>query len=93
MQKDFGEKSYNTFSILAIIFGFVFYPLGLIFAIIALSQIRNSGEKGKGLAIAAIIIPPMLIILIALMIVAIWFFIRPELEISSGLNAIFSLII
>ena len=70
------EKKYNLFSILAIIFAFVSFPLGLIFAIIALVQIKKTGEKGKGLAIAAIIIPIVLILLVILG----WFFVRTILD-------------
>ena len=40
--------------------------LGLIFGIIALVQIKKSGEKGKGLAIAAIILPFVMIILVGI---------------------------
>ena len=35
-------EKYNTLSILAIIFTFVFYPAGLILGIIALSQIKKT---------------------------------------------------
>ena len=49
------KKGCNTFSILSIIFAFVFFPLGIIFGIIALIQIKKTGEKGTALAIAGII--------------------------------------
>ncbi len=61
-------EKYNIFSILSIIFTFVIYPLGLIFGIIALSQIKKSGEKGKGLALVSVI---MGIILLALIVIGI----------------------
>ncbi len=51
------EGKTNTMAILALIFGFLFGILGIIFGIIALSQIKKDpSQKGKGLAIAGIII-------------------------------------
>lgn len=50
-----GEK-YNTLAILSFVFSFLFFPAGFILGIIALSHIKKSNEKGKGLAIAAIVI-------------------------------------
>ncbi len=38
----------NIFSILSLVFAFLFFPLGLIFGIIALIQIKKTGEQGKG---------------------------------------------
>jgi hypothetical protein len=46
----------NTMAVLALVFAFVFSPLGLIFGIIARRQIRQSGEEGDGLALAGAII-------------------------------------
>lgn len=50
------EPKYNTFAILAIIFVWVGGLLGLIFGYIALSQIKRTGEQGRGMALAAVII-------------------------------------
>lgn len=50
------EQHYSILAILALIFGIVAYPIGLILGIIALFKIRKSGQKGKGLAIAGIVI-------------------------------------
>ncbi|MBA3278819.1 MAG: DUF4190 domain-containing protein [Geodermatophilaceae bacterium] len=46
----------NTMAILAIVFAFVFSPLGIVFGFIARSQIRQTGEQGDGLALAGIIV-------------------------------------
>lgn len=46
----------NTMAILALIFAFLFSPLGLIFGFIARKQIRQTGEEGDGLALAGLII-------------------------------------
>ena len=43
-------------AILAIIFAFVFSPLGIMFGLIGRSQIRQTGEQGDGLALAGIVI-------------------------------------
>ncbi len=49
------EKT-NTMAIVGFVSSLVIPLLGLIFGIIALGQIRNRGEKGKGWAIAAVVI-------------------------------------
>lgn len=51
----------NTYAILSLVFAFVFFPLGLIFGIIALSQIKKTNEDGRGLAIAGIIVSSLAI--------------------------------
>ena len=66
------ENKTNTFAILSLIFAFLVFPLGFIFGIIALSQIKKTKERGKGLATAGILIsliPIILLILIGLSIV------------------------
>lgn len=45
----------NTMAILAIIFGIGGGVLGIIFGHVALSQIKRTGEDGRGLAIAGLI--------------------------------------
>jgi len=46
----------NTMAIAALICSFVVAPAGIVLGHIALSQIRRTGEEGKGLAIAGLII-------------------------------------
>ncbi|MBS1907172.1 MAG: DUF4190 domain-containing protein [Actinobacteria bacterium] len=46
----------NIMAILSLVFAFVFSLLGVIFGHVALSQIRRSGEQGRGLAIAGLVI-------------------------------------
>ncbi len=43
-------EKYNLFAILSLIFTFVMYPAGLIFAFVALSEIKKTKEKGKWMA-------------------------------------------
>jgi ABC-type sulfate transport system permease subunit len=47
---EINENGYNLFAILALIFAFVALPVGLILGIIALSQIKKTGEKGRWMA-------------------------------------------
>jgi peptidyl-prolyl cis-trans isomerase B (cyclophilin B) len=46
----------NTLAIAALVCAFVFAPLGIVFGHISLSQIRRTGEAGRGLAIASLVI-------------------------------------
>ena len=46
----------NTLAILSLVAAFVASFVGVVLGIVALLQIRRSGEAGRGLAIAAIVI-------------------------------------
>ncbi len=77
----------NMLAILSLIFSFFFFPLGFIFGIMALSQIKHSKEEGKGLAIVGIIvssIPLTIIILIFLWIILTFLFSVMDGFLSSG---------
>lgn len=54
--KNPAQKTTNGMSIAGFVCSFFFQILGLIFSIIGLCQIKTSGEKGRGLAIAGIVI-------------------------------------
>lgn len=54
----------NTMAILALIFGIIVAPLGVVFGFIARSQIKRTGESGDGLALAGIIIGGIFTLLI-----------------------------
>lgn len=59
----------NVFAILSLIFAFVFTPLGLVFGIIALSQIKQDPrQEGHGLALAGVIISSIFIFLFIVML-------------------------
>jgi preprotein translocase subunit SecG len=47
---------YNVLSIVGFILAFVFALAGLVVSIIAFSQIKKTGERGRGLALAGIIL-------------------------------------
>jgi MFS family permease len=51
-----GPSRTNTMSILALIFGFLGSLLGIVFGHIALSQIKRTGEGGRGFAVAGLIV-------------------------------------
>ena len=50
------HRSTNGFAIASLICAFLCSPLGLIFGFVALSQIKQRGEEGRGLALAGVII-------------------------------------
>lgn len=50
------ERSTNVFAILALVFGVLGGVLAIVFGHIALSQIKRTGENGRGLAIAGLIL-------------------------------------
>ncbi|WES64075.1 DUF4190 domain-containing protein [Microbacter sp. GSS18] len=50
------QPGFNIFAILSIIFVWFAGVLGLIFGYIALSQIKKTGERGRGLALASVIL-------------------------------------
>lgn len=46
----------NTMAILALIFAFLVAPLGIVFGFVARGQIRRTGEGGRGLATAGLVL-------------------------------------
>ena len=59
-------REYNLFAILSLIFAFVFYPIGLIFAFVALSQIKKTKEKGRWMALVSIWMGIILLVLVVI---------------------------
>jgi uncharacterized protein DUF4190 len=59
----------NLMAILAIVFAFVFSPLGIVFGIIARKQISRTGEEGDGLALAGLIVGAVFTAIMVLYIV------------------------
>ncbi|TAF51257.1 MAG: DUF4190 domain-containing protein [Sphingobacteriia bacterium] len=51
-----GDAGTNGWAIAGFVCGILVPPLGIIFSAIALGQIKKRGEKGKGLAIAGLVI-------------------------------------
>ncbi len=50
------SQHFNTLAILAFVFVWLTVIVGLVLGYIALSQIKRTGERGHGLALAAVII-------------------------------------
>lgn len=69
-------KRTNPLAIAALVCAFVFAPLGVLFGHLSLSQIKRSGEEGRGLAIAGLVIgylvtvAAVLIVVVSLIFVA-----------------------
>jgi hypothetical protein len=60
----------NTLAIVALVISFFFWPVGLVCGHIARRQIARSGESGRGLATAALVIGYLQLAFIALLILA-----------------------
>ncbi len=60
----------NGMAIASLICAFVFAPLGIVFGHISLSQIKKSGEEGRGLAIAGLVISYLVTVLSIVVIFA-----------------------
>ena len=50
------NKGYNVLAVLAFLFVWFTVIVGLVLGYIALDQIKRTGERGRGLALAAVII-------------------------------------
>lgn len=73
----------NTLAILSLILAFLFFPIGFILGIVALSKVKKSGEGGRGFAIAAIITSIIFGIFTVIWIVAV-VFIYPTISKSAS---------
>lgn len=60
----------NGFAIASLICAFAFFPLGIVFGHISLSQIKKSNEGGHGLAIAGLVISYVVAVLTVVAVVA-----------------------
>ncbi len=67
------SNKFNVMAILAFVFGWNLGPLGVIFGHIALNQIKTTGERGRGLAIAGLIFGYLWLTLILVWVVFIGF--------------------
>ena len=62
-------KPTNTMAIVALVCAFVFAPVGIVFGHISLSQIKKTGEEGRGLAVAGLVISYVITALTIIVIV------------------------
>ena len=63
------SKPTNTMAIVALVCAFVFAPVGIVFGHISLSQIKKTGEEGRGLALAGLVISYVITALTVIVIV------------------------
>jgi peptidyl-prolyl cis-trans isomerase B (cyclophilin B) len=80
----------NSMAIVSLVCAFLFAPLGIVFGHISLSQIRKTGEEGRGLAIAGLVISYLITVFTILAVVlSVLFFvtIAHELERLDGLDS------
>ncbi|MFI5507304.1 DUF4190 domain-containing protein [Mycobacterium sp. NPDC051804] len=59
----------NTTAIAALVSALVFPPLGIIFGHVALKQIKRTGDEGRGLAVAGLVIGYVVTVLLALLLI------------------------
>ena len=72
------QQGTNTMAILALVFAFVFAPLGIVFGVVAKRQIRERGEGGSGLATAGLVLG------IVFTVLSVGFFVLGVLGAASG---------
>jgi uncharacterized protein DUF4190 len=63
------SRGTNIMAIMAIVFAFVFPPLGIVFGIIGRKQIARTGEEGDGLALAGLIVGAVFTVIMVLYII------------------------
>jgi peptidyl-prolyl cis-trans isomerase B (cyclophilin B) len=63
------QPSTNSLAIVSLVCAFLFAPLGILFGHISLSQIRKTGEEGRGLAIAGLVIGYLITVFTILVVV------------------------
>ena len=79
---NYGVQKTNTLAIVGFILTFVpiISLIGWILCIVALFQIKITGEKGKGLAIAGIVWPLVVVVLFVALICFVFLFVWPSIE-------------
>ncbi len=79
----------NSLAIVSLVCAFLFAPLGIIFGHISLSQIKKTGEEGRGLAVAGLVISYLITVLTIVVVVLSVVFVAKvanELESLGGLT-------
>jgi peptidyl-prolyl cis-trans isomerase B (cyclophilin B) len=72
----------NGLAVASLICAFVFAPLGIVFGHVSLSQIRRTGEEGRGLAIAGLVVSYLVTALTVIAVVAVIAFAALAVQIS-----------
>jgi peptidyl-prolyl cis-trans isomerase B (cyclophilin B) len=79
----------NGMAIASLVCAFLFAPLGIVFGHVSLSQIKRTGEQGRGLAIAGLVISYLLTVLTILLVVAFIVFAALAVQMTSWLGVPF----
>jgi uncharacterized membrane protein len=66
------QQRYNVLSIVGFVLAFFISIAGLVVSIIALVQIKRTGERGRGLALAGVIISAIAIIISVISFIALF---------------------
>lgn len=59
----------NSYAVAALVCAFLFAPLGIVFGHVSLSQIKRTGEDGRGLAVAGLVIGYVMTVLTVVVVV------------------------
>ena len=63
----------NSLAIVALVSSLLFAPLGIVFGHISLSQIKRTGEQGRGMALAGLVIGYVVTVLAILgLVITLW---------------------
>jgi peptidyl-prolyl cis-trans isomerase B (cyclophilin B) len=74
----------NALAIVSLVCAFLFAPLGIIFGHISLSQIKKTGEEGRGLAVAGLVISYLITVLtVVVVLLSVLFFVKVAGDLAS----------
>ena len=76
----------NGMAIASLVCAFLFAPLGILFGHLSLSQIKRTGEEGRGLAIAGLVISYVVTVLAIMVVVASAVFIVVARNVNTALD-------
>ena len=76
----------NAMAIASLVCAFLFAPLGIVFGHISLSQIKRTGEDGRGLAIAGLVISYLATALAVVVVASAVFFVLLARNVNSSLD-------
>lgn len=60
----------NSMAIAALVCAFLFAPLGIVFGHMSLAQIKRTGESGRGMAIAGLVISYLAVAMMLLFVIS-----------------------
>jgi peptidyl-prolyl cis-trans isomerase B (cyclophilin B) len=74
----------NSLAIVSLVCAFLFAPLGIVFGHISLSQIKKTGEEGRGLAVAGLVISYLITVLtIVVVLLSVLFVVKAARDLES----------